>query len=177
MCPRYKSNHSRSEPLCWGVMISCIITARIRRMGEVMFSLCPHRGGAECQVNQLMRGGQVQPGLVRWVSWPGGGFSFLLANRGGQVQPVGGGGIQVNQPTGGGGVRSSWRGVRSSHWGGSVNGGVSILCPLVCTIRVLLQEDFLVIYVATDVNVSNPAGSSYVPHQQSHKILQSLISK
>ena len=40
-----------------------LFTARIRRMGKVMFSVCPHLGG----------GGQVQLG-------------------GGQIQPVGGGG-------------------------------------------------------------------------------------
>ena len=88
------------------------ITARIRRMGKVMFSLCPHLGGGGVRsVSWRGGGGQVQlggglgPGGVRSVSWLGG-----------------------SGPAGGGGVRSSWRGgsgpaggVRSSQRGGGVS--------------------------------------------------------
>ena len=106
--------------------LSLIITARIRRMGKVMFSVCPHLGG----------GGQVQAG---------GGSGPAGWGEGGQVSPAGrggsgpGGGVGGSGPAGGrGGVRSSrpgGRGVRSVQRRG---GGVSASCALlqaVCLLR------------------------------------------
>ena len=85
-----------------------IFTARIRRMGKVMFSVCPHwGGGGQVRVqlggvrSESSRGGSGQSpargGQVRVQ--PGGGSGQSPA-RGGQVSPAGGG--QVS-PAGGGG--------------------------------------------------------------------------
>ena len=114
--------------------ILILITARIRRMGKVMFSVCPHLGGGGGSVlspargsGPAGRGGQVQPegGSVLSPAREVGGGSGpasrggVRSNWGGQVQP-GGGQVQL----GGGGqvqlgrVRSSQGGVRSSQWGG-----------------------------------------------------------
>ena len=64
---------------------STFITARIRRMGKVMFSVCPHLGGG--QVSPAWGGGQVSPA------------------GGGSVQPAGGGGGQVSPASGWGSVQ------------------------------------------------------------------------
>ena len=93
---------------------NCFVTARIRRMEKVMFSVCPHLGGVSgqrsiqlggCQVKgQSSRGGSGQRsiqlgGQVKGQSSQG-VRSKVNPARGDQVQPAGGGG-QV-QPVGGG---------------------------------------------------------------------------
>ena len=81
--------------------ITALITARIRRMGKVMFSLCPHLGGG---VRSRCRGG------VR-SSWggvsPAGGGSGPAGGRsgpGGSVQPGGGSSPAGGRSGPGGGV-------------------------------------------------------------------------
>ena len=85
------------------------ITARIRRMGEVMFSVCPHLGG----------GGQVrvQPGGVRSESSWGGGSG--QSSWGGSGQSLAGGG-QVRVQPGGSGQSSQGGGGSVQPLGGSV---------------------------------------------------------
>ena len=108
-------------------ILHSLITAHIRRMGKVMFSVCPHLGG----------GGQGQRSIQ-----PGGCQVKGQSSRGesGQrsIQPGG----QVKGQSSRGGVRSSWLGgeVRSSQGGGSgpASGGVSASCALlraVCHLR------------------------------------------
>ena len=81
------------------------VTARIRRMGKVMFSVCPHLGGGVVRSVQLgrgsgesSRGSQVSPAggkggqSSQWgesgqCSWQGGG----------SVQPAGGGSVQLGE--------------------------------------------------------------------------------
>ena len=61
-----------------------VITARIRRMGKVMFSVCPHLGG-----------GQVSP-----AGGGGSGQSSRWGGGGGSVQPAGG--VSILSPLAGG---------------------------------------------------------------------------
>ena len=85
--------HKAWSPAPYGVTsgsftsCKCLITAHIRRMGKVMFSVCPHLGEVPVSHNALQHfpechgaaGGvpyQVQPGwggtLARGVPWLGG---------------------------------------------------------------------------------------------------------
>ena len=64
--------------LCEGLtIIILLITARIRRMGKVMFSVCLHLGGYPGQVQTGGGGGVIRPGLdgggIPW-SGPDGGY-------------------------------------------------------------------------------------------------------
>ena len=91
-----------------------IATARIQRMGKVMFSLCPHLGGSVQPggSGQSSQGGvrSVQPG--GWVS-PAGGSG--QSSQGEGVSPAGGGGS--GQSSQGGSGQSSWEGVGQSAGG------------------------------------------------------------
>ena len=137
-----------------------VITARIRRMGKVMFSVCPHLGG----------GGQVrvQPGGggVRSESSRGGGGQVRVPPGGSGQSSQGGGSGQSSR--GGGGQVSPARGVGQSSRGGWVSpaggGGGSASCTLlraVCLLRsrrrtflfiiriwlMYRQEQFVLLYI------------------------------
>ena len=120
-------------------MFFSFVTARIRRMGKVMFSVCPHLGGGGWSGQSSWGGGQVSParggrsgessrgegqssqqGGGGQSSWQVGVRSVQLAGGGGSVQPAGGGSVQLE-------------------------GGVSILRPLADSMPLAFtQEDFLV---------------------------------
>ena len=105
-----------------------VVIARIRRMGKVMFSLCPHLGGSGSKVNPA--------GGVRSKVNPGGG---VRSSRGGQVKG--------QSSRGGGGGGSGQRSIQPVGSGQrSIQpGGVSILCPLAGGMPLAFtQEDFLV---------------------------------
>ena len=97
-----------------------LFTARIRRMGKVMFSLCPHLGG----VRSSCRRGGSGPAA-------GGGCQVQLPG-GGQVQLLGGGG---SGPAAGGGQVQLPGGVRSSCRGGSASCTLLWAVCLLCSRR------------------------------------------
>ena len=115
---RKSTSCKRHELPKWNSSLLDIFTARIRRMGKVMFSVCSHLGGGGGGGS----GSKVNPAGVWWVggvrvkgqsSWGGGGV------RGGEVQPGGGvSGSKVNPARGGQGQRSIQPG-----WGGGGGGG------------------------------------------------------
>ena len=88
------------------VLSTSIFTARIRRMGKVMFSVCSHLGVG---------------GSLSRLSPGGGGVVSQLTQRGGSVSQLsrGGGVSQLTQP--GGSV--SWGGGSVSRGGGSAKIG------------------------------------------------------
>ena len=104
------------------------VTVRIRRMGKVMFSVCPHLGGVRSESSQ--GGGQVRVQLEGGLGQsPAGGGQVRVQLGGGSgqssqggVSPAGGGSVQ---PAGGGGSVSG-------------GGGGSASCTLlwaVCLLR------------------------------------------
>ena len=87
--------------LCATTVRSLIITARIRRTGKVMFSVCPHLGGVPISHNALQHfpechGAATGGGGVPCQVQPGGGVTWWGGTLPG---PAGGGG--VGYPAGG----------------------------------------------------------------------------
>ena len=73
--PRQFRQVSVPSPFCPQARCIKLITARIRRMGKVMFSVCSHLGGGggggQVKGQSSRGGGQVQPageGVGGWVS-------------------------------------------------------------------------------------------------------------
>ena len=84
-----------------------MFTARIRRMGKVMFSVCPHLGGYPypimlCNISQNAMGQPGEPCLVQLGGYPAGGVSWRRVPWWGGTQ-IGyppsqvGGGTQIGQ--------------------------------------------------------------------------------
>ena len=132
------SGLQRYSPIHYYHQCSRVFTARIRRMGKVMFSVCSHLGGGGVRSSQ---GGGVRSVSRQGGSGPAGGG---VRSSWGGSGPARGGWVRSSQ---GGSGQSADGGGQVQPGGGSgpAGRGVSILCPLAGDMPLaFMQEDFLV---------------------------------